>query len=86
MNNSVSYEKLTNFSGYDLNKDIKLVANLGSVYINKNDILKINEEDVLILDTKLGDALEVVFNNKTKFSGIMCISNNKNSIFVRNVY
>lgn len=86
MSNLLSYEKLNSFSDYDLSKEIKLIANLGSAYIDKNDILKINKEDILILDTKIGDMLEVISNDKNKFSGIMCISNNKNAIFVRKVY
>lgn len=86
MDNLFSYEKLNTLGEYELNEYVKLIANLGSVYVKKSDILKINEEDVLILDTKVGDMLEVTSNDKNKFRGIMCISNNKNAIFVRQVY
>lgn len=87
MDNLFSYEKLNNsLSKYELNEDVKLIANLGSVYVKKSDILKINEDDVLILDTKVGDMLDVTSNNENKFRGIMCISNDKNAIFVRQVY
>ena len=86
MNNLFSYEKLDKPSNCDLNEEIKLVANLGSVYVNKKEILKMGKEDVLILDTKVGGALKVTHNNENKFSGIMCISHNKNAIFVRKIY
>ena len=86
MSNLFSYEKLDRLSDSDLNEEIKLVANLGSVYINKKEILKMEEDDILVLDTKISDMLEVKSNDENKFSGIMCISNNKKAIFVRKIY
>lgn len=86
MKNLFTYEQLGKLSECELNEEMKLVANLGSVYINKKEILKMDEEDVLVLDTKIGDVLEVTHNDKNKFCGIMCISNNKKAIFVRKVY
>lgn len=77
------YEKLEDIKKFDLSKEIKMVANLGEVYVNAKDILNICEDDVLILDTKLSDKLEVVCNNENKLYGIMCISNDKRAILLR---
>lgn len=71
----------------EISQEIELIANLGHAYILGKDILSIKTDDVLVLDTKLLNEIEIVTSKgEKKALGRLGFCRNKKIIFIRAIH
>lgn len=64
---------------------VQITANLGTAYVLGKDILKMGEDDVLILDSNLNEGVNVVYNDRNYASGLMFFLNDKKAVLITSV-
>lgn len=81
----ISEDEILKIKKRILNSKVEIKAELGSTYVNINDILTLQKGDVIKLDSKKNDRVKLRVGSNVKFLGSIGISNNNMAIKITNV-